>query len=71
MAAPPRRADSCARMPVQVMFAAWTAFGYGVLFAEHRLDQAVGQVRVRAAVAAALDERQVLLVARRRRRPWW
>ena len=41
---------------MQVMFTAWTATRIRVLFAEHRLDQAVGEVRVRTAVPAALDE---------------
>ena len=49
-------------MPTQVQLALVTALGHGISVFQQRRNELVHQVRVRTAVAAALDERQVLSV---------
>ena len=60
---PPSSADWCAQRPTQVQLADWTALGNGSRSSDQRHGELVGQVRVAAAVAAALREAQVRLLA--------
>jgi hypothetical protein len=53
---------SWARMPVQVQLALCRALGYGIAALDERRHELVHEVRMAAAVAAPLREREVLVV---------
>ena len=60
-------ADSCAQMPTIVQLTEVSASGIGGRSPRQASRKLCDQVRVRAAVAAALEERQVVGVLNRRR----
>ena len=62
MRSPPRIADSCAHTPVIVQFAAVAASTDGAALVADGAHELVHEMRMRAAMSAALDERRVLVL---------